>query len=244
MKSITTAGLCLVAMLLVSMVAAGTASAVGPTWKSCREGGPNTKYTEEECTTASGTGKWGWEEVKGTEGLISIGTLRLEDTNILGKKVAVSCTGEGEGSVGPGAFSRVETIKNIKCKAGENCEKITKEPEPRNLPWQGDIVETEKETRNYITSANGEGAGWAVTCEVLKFSETDTCTINTGYTTVSNLFTPYHGTTQNVWLQLLDYVAAAPHAKCSIGGAGAGVVLGSTGDLMILNRGGLLVRIA
>jgi hypothetical protein len=249
MKLLRTAGLCLVAMLVMSMVAAGTASAAVPTWETCGTKGAaeaNSKYAGEECTEASSTGKYAWEEVKGTEAAIGLGTLILRDTKVpIEGTVEVSCTGEAIGSVGPGAFSRTEKIENISCTAGKDCEELVKKTvEPRNLPWQGELKETEKAARNYISNGKTgkEAPGWAVTCRVLGIEKTDVCTISTGYTAVSNLFDPYHGTTQNVWLALLDFIESAPKANCEVGGEKSGEVIGSIGILMSANRGGLLAR--
>jgi hypothetical protein len=228
MKSIRIAGLCLVAMFVVSMVAAGSASAAAH-WNTCKKEATGTKYETEGCAKTSATGTWAFEEVKGTEEARSVGTLRLIDTKVpIVSKVAVICTGEGEGSVGPGAFSRTTAIKNIKCSAGENCEEVTKTAEPKNLPWQGELAETEKEARNYIT-AGGEGAGWAVACKVLGISKEDVCTVANSeipYVTPVNVVT---GGTQ---LVLLSFLTKAPKAKCTIGGASSGEVLGSIGVLM------------
>jgi hypothetical protein len=244
MKLLRMAGLCLVAMCVMGMVAAGTASAA-PSWATCKEGAAGTKFSGEQCTTAESTGKWGWEELKGTEAAIGLGTLILRDTKVpIEGTVEVSCTGEAFGSVGPGALSRTEEIKNIKCKAGKNCEEITKEVEPVNLPWRGELTEESSTERNKLTSTagNGKGPGWSVTCRVLGITKTDECTVNTGYTTPSNLFDPYHGTTTNSWLILLDFLSTAPKANCEVGGTGSGEVIGSIGILSRLTEHGLLVR--
>ena len=51
-------GLCLVAVLSMSMALSATASASKQVWEQCSEGGSVTKYTEHQCKAASGTGKW------------------------------------------------------------------------------------------------------------------------------------------------------------------------------------------
>ncbi len=244
MKAISS-GLCLVAMLAVSMVAAGTASAA-PHWLTCREGSGKTKYTTEECTAASSTGNWQWEEDTSTEAAISFGTLILRDIKIpIVGTVEVSCTGEDKGSVGPGPYSRTTEITNISCTAGKNCEKLEAPVEPLNLKpgvssWQGELTEESGQLRNKITSSAGSGAGWKVICKVLGVTETDECTTNTGYTVPSNLLSPYHGTTESTWLVLLDF-NGVPKAKCKVGGAESGEVLGSDGILTLSHHWGLLV---
>jgi hypothetical protein len=247
MKSIRIAGLCLVAMFVMSMVAAGTASAA-PRWETCREGtASTTKYSEEECVKAESGGKWELAEVKGTEPARGFGTVVLRDTKVpIVGTVEASCTGEAIGSVGPGAFSRVEKIEEIKCSPGKNCEEITENAKPVNLPWQGELAEegtTEKE-RNKI-SASGAGAGWAVGCKVLGISKSDECTVSNSESPYNLPFiklTPYHGTTTSVWLVLLDFSPNAPKAKCSVGGTKAGEVLGSIGILSFGHFWALLIR--
>ena len=244
MKSITTAGLCLVAMLVVSMVAAGTASATNaptPEYQICTKGGaePPTKYTTENCEVASGSGEWNFRGINGTEKSVSLGTLRLADTKVLGKTVEVSCTGKDEGSVGPGKFGRVEAITEIKCTPGENCAKITAETKPLNLPWQTELAEGGKRTK--IKATNGKGAGWAVTCEVSGIALTDECTTEEG--TVGNFlrFTPgFFNPNVNRWLLLTDFenLKASERAKCTVGGAEAGRVLGSDAVLRATLIGG------
>ncbi len=104
MKLLRTAGLCLVAMFAMSMVAAGTASAAEPVWEHCvteKASEAKSKYTEHQCETASGTGGWNWREVKGTEAVVSHGSLVLKDTGTLIGTVAVSCSGEKQGVCWP-----------------------------------------------------------------------------------------------------------------------------------------------
>jgi hypothetical protein len=243
-------GLALMTMLLASMVGVSSASAVVPTFQSCNKGAAGTKYKDNQCTEASATGEFGWEEVGSTEAGNQRGSLTLEDTKVpIAGTVKVSCSREGEGAfVGPNKFSRVNSFVNIKCTAGEHCEKIEAETKVLNTPWQGELENssenTEKE-RNVITSVNGTGVGWSVTCKVLGVSKTDECTVANsakGYARASNSFAS-NGTAR-VWLILLDFVRTAPKATCSVGGAGSGVVVGTVALWTILSGRGLLVRFA
>src|SRR5580704_4580779 len=168
MKSMMSVGLCLVAMLAVSMATAGTASAA-PVWEHCETEKANTtdsKWTTGQCTTASSMAAAGfsWQEVKGTEKAVGRASLTLSDET-LGVRVEVLCSLEKAGSVGPGKFDRITTITNVKCTAGKNCEKLDKAMELRNLPWQTELVEPKAgEVRDHITSGGNGAPGWAVTC--------------------------------------------------------------------------------
>jgi len=237
MKSLRIAGLCLVAMFVMSMVAAGTASAEPTVFESCQEGAAGTKYEENLCEKASGTGKFAIAEIKGTESAIGIGSLRLADTKVpIVGTVEVSCTGETKGTVGPGKFARVEKIENINCTPGTNCEKIEKNPEPRNLPWQNEIAEGG--ARAKITATNGKGAGWAVTCKVLGITKTDECTTEEGSVSKTRVRSPGFFTGAKRWLLLFDFETSSANAKCTIGGANSGRVRGTVAVLRFSIVGG------
>jgi hypothetical protein len=241
MKTIRIAGLCVVAIFVMSVVAAETASATTATWQSCREGAPGTKYEEGECVKASGTGKWGWEEVKGTEAAIAFGTLALADTKVpVVGEVEVGCTSETLGSVGPGKLSRIEKMNKIECSAGKGCEKIVGTPEPRNLPWRGELAETEGKSRDNITNGKtGEAApGWAVTCRVLSIEKTDVCTFNDWAITPDSRLT-FNGNTNSFESLVLLEAESAVHANCTIGGSGSGSSSGSVPLLSLSSNVGL-----
>src|ERR1700689_1531229 len=133
------AGFCLASMFVVCMAFSATASA---NWEHCTKGpvgAAPTKYSESGCSTlAQTTGEWNWREVNGTEEVRSKGSLLLRDTNVpIVGKVAIECSGEGTGAVGPKTFARVSEIKTSpsQCRNIENCEEV-KEVEARNLNWQ------------------------------------------------------------------------------------------------------------
>jgi|SRR5580704_18757314 hypothetical protein len=243
MKSIRITGLCLATTLVMSVVAVGSASAA-PVWESCVKGGTggtHTKYTKETCeeSSSSSSGEFGFGEVKGTEKAINLGTLSLADTNVpIEGTVEVTCTGEGKGSVGPGKFSRITEIpeSTIKCTAGEHCEKIEGVAKPLNLPWQGELEETENEIRNYITNGKTgkEAPGWDVVCRVLGIKEEDKCTNEKGFTnSIDNLFS----LSRFEWLVLLDFTTKSPNATCSVGGASSGRVRGTI--ILLIRPGGV-----
>jgi hypothetical protein len=226
MKLLRIAGLCLVAMLAMSLVAAGSASAAAPAWEHCTKGVANmlpTKYTEHQCETLApnNEGEWEWREVNGTEKVVSHGSLVLRDTSATaGKiKVAVSCSGENKGSVGPGKYGRITEIPetSIQCSNVENCT-VFKKAEARNLPWQTELVEEAGgEIRNKITNggaAEAEWPGWAVTCELAGAETTDRCTTNSGSTAIANQTT--HGSSGTELLVLATFEAKTAKAKCSL----------------------------
>jgi hypothetical protein len=181
-------GLCLVCMLVVGAVPASNASAAG--WLVCLEGKNKevTKYTSNQCTKAESTGGWestfpnGGETVK-----LAVASLRLADTGTPGGTTAIKCNSgmKGWGTVfasNEGEITSAE-VANPKtecerleggCKAGE-IEKV----HGVNLPWRTEIVETESKYSIKILKT-GESTekepGWAVKCNTLLGSKTDTCT--------------------------------------------------------------------
>lgn len=234
MKSITTAGLCLVAMLVVSMVAAASASAA-PHWLVClpfTTGSTATRYTEHQCKTASGSGGWEWSELKGTEKVIGRASLSLADT-VATVKVLVDCTGELEGSVGPGKYDRITAIPaaSIHCVAGTNCEKLEGNAEPRNLPWQTELFETENTIRDLITNGKTgrEAPGWRVICKTFAGRIEDECNNETGSTLQENKLTKG---VEGELLVLGDFESKTANANCTASGGATGEVRGTVALLL------------
>lgn len=168
MKYLRIAGLCLVALLLMSAATAATALA-GPVWQKCEKGASGTKFATEECGEASGTGEWAWAEIKGTEKSIGRGSLLLKDESVV--TVEVGCTLVEEGSFGPGKYSRVE-VATYKCTAGKNCEEF-QGAEAKNLPWQEEMYETEKAIFDKISGKSEKEPDLTVSCKVLGTKLTD-----------------------------------------------------------------------
>jgi hypothetical protein len=234
MKYLKLAGLCLVAMLMMGMVLAGTASAVG-TYKTCQSGGTGTKYSEENCETASGSGTFSVAELTSTEKGVLNGTVGLADTKVpIAGTVEVSCTAkESRGVVGPGKHGKVTTIKGVECTNVKGCEN-TPTAEARNLPWRTELAEVENESKGKeagttLEAESGE-AGWAVKCKVLGVEKADECTTNSGLVGfVSLLYTKgfFNNPAGNKrWLLALRFLETHL-AKCSVGGTGAGRVRGT-----------------
>ncbi len=175
MKSLKIAGLCLVALaaMAMAMATAATASAA-PVWEQL------------EGTT--------WKEVKGTEKVISAGTLKLTDTKggLTGGVVTVECSGTDEGTVGPGKYNRITkiTVANP-CRNVTGCVG-TITAEARNLPWQTELFETEGKVRDSVVSeVAGKFPGWKVECTLSDTCEGNTTTAmtnNTSNNTVDAVF--------------------------------------------------------
>ncbi len=237
MKSIRIAGLCLAAVFVMNMVAAGTASAA-PHWLVClpsHTGTTTTKWTESQCKVASSSGTWEWSELKGTEKTETQGTLTLESKSILGN-IEVKCSGTDVGSVGPGALSRTTEVKVAKCEAGENCEKyIAGSAEALHTPWNSELKETEGVIHATIRGTGKGEPGWTATCRAFGKEEANECTSEAGLLVLSNDFTP--GTVGPL-LVLADFIHPNnPKANCKVTGVGTGDVLGSISILLASGRG-------
>jgi hypothetical protein len=240
------AGLCLVAMFAVSMVAAATASAAEARWEQCSEGPAEktpTKYTEHQCTVSrtNSEGKWQWNEIKNTEEVRIRGSLNLKDTKTLAGESAVECYGEAVGDVGPGQYGRIQSVpveaKN--CHAVKVCENV-EEVKARNLPWQIEIYETENTVLGRLENAGNGEPGWEVKCKApILGSTTDECLAEAG--NPETLLFENKNTGGETPLLVLATFEHARKAKCSLGGAKSGEV---TGSLAILkaNKWGLRVR--
>ena len=226
MKLLRIAGLCLVAMFVMSMLAAGTASAA---WEQCateKAAAAATKYETNQCLKVQSSGKWAWQEITSAEKVKSQGSLKLSDINIpIAGTVEVSCSGTDTGTVGPGKTDVTESITVASCTAGKNCEKLIKNAEPLHLPWKTELFNTEKTVRDAI-KADGKGEpGWAVECKVLGVTKKDECTTETGTTLMSNVLT------NGELLVLADFESKSGKAKCTVGGANSGEVIGGIANL-------------
>jgi hypothetical protein len=255
MKHLKIAGLCLVAMFAIGMAASVTASAA-PVWEQCQtEKLTTTKYTTDQCTTASGGGGWAWHEVSGTEKVkASLMTLTVRDIKTPGGATAIRCdhaegsTGNfGPGSIGPGNKGRVTEakVKEPKtectrlegaCKAGE-----VEEIEAVDLPWQTELFETEGRVLTKIESGGSGEPGWKVKCNTLLGSKTDTCESEAGKREEVRLENRSSKNSKGETELLILNTAERRHKqKCSEGGAEAGEVEGQ-GALLAENGSGLRI---
>jgi hypothetical protein len=193
------AGLCLVAMFAVSLVASATASAV--TW-------------EQEVG--------GWKAVAGTEKVESNGTLELIDTATLAGEVAVICTGTDTGSIGPNKYDRIESITTKSCTKVKLCEEGTITAKPVDLPWQTELFETQGKKRDKITEVPPNGQpGWTVRCKIAGLAKTDTCTTVAGSEGTPEVTNKTNGSVQTT------FNPTAGNASCTLGNATSGKVNGS-----------------
>jgi hypothetical protein len=189
MRFIRIAGLCLVAVFVMSMVAAGTASAA-PHWLVCLEWHNSpTRYTEHQCETASGTGGWEWSEPTHTEATRTAGSLKLEAKSSLVGEIEVKCSGLDTGWIGPNGTDQTTTVTTDKCEAGTNCEKLEKTAEAVNLPWNSELKETEGKIHDTLRNGGKGEPGYEVSCKVLGKVEKNICT-GPGLLVLENKDTP------------------------------------------------------
>jgi|SRR5580704_10194968 hypothetical protein len=238
-SSLKTVVLGAIAFVMMSAVTVGAASAA-PVAESCREGAAGTKFTSNQCIEASGSGTFGWEEIKNTEAGRAIGTVRLTDTNVpIVGKVTIVCTAETRGAAGPGRFARINEISNVNCTAGEHCEKIEGAMEPLHLPYQGELFETEKKVEGKTTGTGGGEPALRVTCRVLGVNDTDECTYTVGNGPEIGSF-ENKSTKKGTITELLVVLTALKVSKqnCSIGGAKSGEQEGSGALLSISGAAG------
>jgi hypothetical protein len=191
MRFIRIAGLCLAAVFVVSIVAAGTASAA-PHWLVClpeHSGTTTTKWTTHQCETAGSPGGWEWSEPTHTEATRTAESLKLEAKTIIGE-VEVKCSGLDTGWIGPNGTDQTTTVTTDKCEAGTNCEKIEKTIEARNLPWNSELKETEGLIHDTIRSGGNGEPGAEITCRVLGKTETNLCTSEVELVVLENKDTP------------------------------------------------------
>ncbi len=234
---------CLAVMFVVSMVAAGTASAA-PHWLVCSEGtGSSTKYGNNQCETASSSGKFEWVEPKTTEAVISRGSLKLEANAPIVGEVEVTCAGRDAGWIGPNGKDEITEVEATACKAGKSCEKIENAKgvaEPVNLPWNTELKETEGLIHDAIRAGpSGKEPGWKVICKVLGKKEENVCTSEKGLVVLENKDTPGLA---GALLVLANFINPnKPKANCTATGTETGNVSGS---IAILLASGAALRVS
>jgi hypothetical protein len=241
MSSLKTVVLCAVGVVITAVVAVSTASAAA-VWESCRSGVTGTKFTSNQCTTASGTGEFGWAEIKGTEEAKTTGTIRLTDTKVpvIGK-VTITCTSEVFGSAGPGRFGRINEILNVRCTPGENCEELRRNAVPLNLPYQGELFETEKKVEGKTTGTKeGNEPGIEITCRVLGLEKTDRCEYAMGVAPEVGSFENTATKTGTTVLLVMLTALKVSKQNCSIGGRESGEQEGSA-PIVLTSGAGLRV---
>ncbi len=226
--------LSIISMFVMGLTFVGTAQAK---WEQCAKGGTATKYTDHQCGTASGAGEWSWQEVSGTEEVRVKGSVRMVDRKTLAGISEIECSGESVGSVGPGQSARVTEIKTSgsQCRAIKVCENV-ETIEARNLPWQGELYDTEGKVLGHATGTGGE-LGWRIQCKTLLGSMTDECVVEGGKPE-SALF---ENRASGSELLVLSTAQHLRKQKCSQGGAESGEISGIAA-LLSANGSGLRVR--
>ncbi len=229
MKSLfKVAGIILAASFAVSMFASASASAA---WEQCateKAATAKSKYTTNQCTTASGgTVEWAWQAASGSESVRSRGSLKLEDIK---EGIESECYNEWEGTL-----SKVEKVTVLSCRSLKGCEASTIELEARDLPWKTEQYDTEGKAFQVLKEEGADGEpGWAISCKILKVKDTDTCKYD-GPETQELVNVNSSG-------ELLVSTTFQHSGKmmCTLGGADSGEV---TGSLALLKTNGWGLRV-
>jgi hypothetical protein len=240
MKSIKIAGLCFVSMLAVSMALAASASAAH--WSVClaeHSGTTTTKWSSSACTTAKAGGGFEWSELKGTEAAKVVSqTLELTDTKVplIGSTTVICASGSGEatGSVGPGKYGRISSLKvkspSTNCKGSGGCKSAgIKAIDVVDTPWQTELTEVEGKVLLILSGTGNGEPGWEIKCENILGSETtDTCLFEAGKEEKVQMRNVATGTE----LLVLGTFENARKIKCSEGGAESGEIGASVANLL------------
>ncbi len=205
MRFIRIAGLCLVAIFAVSLVGVATASAA-PAWEQL-----------------NGTT---WKEVGNTEKVTGTGTLKLKDIDTLLGTSEVECGGSEKGTVGPTKFDRIEVVEvqASQCKKLKVCENV-EEVTAKNLPWQTELYESNKEVRDNLKGTGNGEPGWRVKCKTLGGVKSDECLAEAGLVPSVQVTNKTSNNTVNTSFE--EKPSKAPKAGCSEGGKESGEVTGT-----------------
>jgi hypothetical protein len=223
MKHLKIAGLCLVAMLAMSMVIATTATAAR-VWEECKEVATGTRYETNQCKVAGAADKWGWAEAPAGTPLairIKMNTLTLKDTKTLLGEAQVVCGLEGEGVAG-GSVAKIEKVTLKSCVGVKVCEKETT-AKAVDLPWKTEFFETEKKVFQTLKGTGSGEPGLEVKCVSSLGPIEDKC--------VTESEKEEHLIDENrvsgSELLLLETFQESRKWDCTIGGKESGVVMGS-----------------
>jgi hypothetical protein len=221
-------GIILSAIFAASMVLSATASAAKPIVEHCVSGATGTKWTTGQCTTASGSGSFGWAELTGTEAGRAKGSLRIVDRETVVGVSEVECWGESVGIAGPGKVGRTTEVKveTKNCRGIKNCEKV-EAIEARNLPWSGEIFQTEGKPKAKLASGTGGEPGWKVTCKLI-INFTDECVQVAGTHETATLVNEVTGSE----LLVRGTPDSVAKAKCTQSGKESGEVTGKGAALL------------
>jgi hypothetical protein len=223
-------GFCLVAVFVMSMVAAGTASAA-PHWLVClpeHSGTTTTKWNSHQCETTVAGGGWEWSELKTTEAIRTAESLKLEYKDALGE-IEFKCSGLDSGLIGPNGTDQTTTFAINKCEAGTNCEKFEKPFEAVNLPWNSELKETEGKIHDTIRNGGNHEPGYRVTCRSFGKVVENTCT-GPGLVVLENKDTPGNLAALLVLANFIN--PSKPKENCTETGEESGNISGSIAILL------------
>jgi hypothetical protein len=163
----------------------------------------------------------------------SEGLVLLEDEKATGGASSVHCRGFDAGTVGPHGLDLTESItaellgtkKSITCnlvKAGACKSSPAPTAEAIHLPWHTQLILRGGILRDLILGHGGGAPGWAVTCSTIIGNVTDTCEEEAGLPASTIM-------TNKVGSGVLGEFEgkSGSKAKCSQGGKGAGTVEGT-----------------
>jgi hypothetical protein len=157
----------------------------------------------------------------------SLGLLLLEDRKATGGAISIHCKTFGTRTVEPGALGLVEKITaellgtndKISCSYDKRgvCESS---PAPLflavNLPWHAELILLGTEVRYRMTSDGVGNPGWKMTCKAFSGTITDECTVSLFSTGLTNVVTGVEA----------SFDARTQQPNCTLGGNGAGIVSG------------------
>jgi hypothetical protein len=208
-------GLALAAAIVMSALAAGSASAENWQWLLFHsETGVHLLLSKEELVE--------------TEGLVL-----LEDSKATGGAVSVHCHGFGLGTIGPHALDLTLSItaeplgtkKSVPCtfdKVGLCKSGTTPTVEAVHLPWHTKLLELEGKPHDEILGNGAGKPGWKFTCtNVLGGTTEDECIEEEG---IPNSLLVENDGQLGV---LARFGSEFRLGKCSLGGAEAGIVAGT-----------------
>ncbi|MGH2854255.1 MAG: hypothetical protein ACRDLF_08710, partial [Solirubrobacteraceae bacterium] len=233
-------------MLVLGMALAGSASAA-PLWLVCLEGSGLTKYSSNQCTEASSSGKWqslGLPTGKSDTVRLLAFSLRLEDT---GAGTKIECPDAGIPGSGVGVIEGTNkgkiTAVELKEPEKEGCKvlkgfltctvgKLTN-VKGTNLPWNTEIFTTENKSLTRIASSGAGEPGWSVTCG----GATDSCVTEAGTANQESAELINEVTPTTKVLLVRSRFESTGKAKCSVGGAKAGKFFGLIATLLWSGNG-------
>jgi hypothetical protein len=214
----------LFAMFAFGVVASSASAAGTPAdWGLCELIGTKASlYTQEWCDEHSATKKGEYEfRLEGSSVLtVSEGKLDLEDNKATGGASKIECEGTDHGLVGPLDSDLLDFVLASKCtKISGLCNQGTVFATALHLPWKTLLLEEANGTfRDDIEEDPKAGVpGYVVLCgaTIFELKVEDTCTGDTS-TGILAVSTGVEAT----------FDSLSPHANCSVGGTGSGVITG------------------